>query len=181
MDRTSSSDAQMNLPSRSIPHTISRITSSQSATLERKTFQPIRPRQPASRSTISTSRRPLTSRMSSSTQNDSIPSTAQKSPVYGAKIQKARPTAKAKPSPTMLTTCFMRVTVNNPLGTKHEIVCVPSDTIADFKKLVAHKTGMHHEAISLKRQGQRPLKSFLTLEDCEIGDGSSLDLDVDTT
>ena len=76
---------------------------------------------------------------------------------------------------------LIRVVVNNRLGTKHEIVCVPSDTVADFKKLVAHKTGMDHKAILLKRQGQRPLKNFLTLEDCEIGNGSSLDLEVDTT
>ena len=32
----------------------------------------------------------------------------------------------------------------------------------------------------LKRQGQRPLKDGLTLEDYEIGDGSSLDLEADT-
>ena len=32
----------------------------------------------------------------------------------------------------------------------------------------------------LKRQGQRALKDGLTLEDYEIGNGSSLDLEVDT-
>ena len=32
----------------------------------------------------------------------------------------------------------------------------------------------------LKRQGERRLKDFLTLEDYAIGNGSSLDLEVDT-
>ena len=32
----------------------------------------------------------------------------------------------------------------------------------------------------LKRQGQRALRDGLTLEDLEIGNGSSLDLEVDT-
>ena len=32
----------------------------------------------------------------------------------------------------------------------------------------------------LKRQGERPFKDFLTLDDYEIGNGSSLDLEIDT-
>ena len=32
----------------------------------------------------------------------------------------------------------------------------------------------------LKRQGERPLRDFLTLEDYGISNGSSLDLEVDT-
>ena len=75
---------------------------------------------------------------------------------------------------------LIRVTVNNRLGTKREIPCSPSDTIADFKKLVAVYSGSRPETILLKRQGMRPFKDPLTLGDYEVGDGSSLDLEIDT-
>ena len=40
--------------------------------------------------------------------------------------------------------------------------------------------GIRPEAMVLKKQGERPLKDVLTLEDYEIHDGSSLDLEVNT-
>ena len=76
---------------------------------------------------------------------------------------------------------LIRLFVNNGLGSRYEILCSPSDSIGDFKKIVAVYSGMRPEAILLKRQGMRPLKDVLTLEDYEIGDGSSLDLEIDTS
>lgn len=70
--------------------------------------------------------------------------------------------------------------LNNRLGGRKEIMCSQSDTICHFKKIAAVYLGMKPEAIMLSRQGQRALKDSLTLEDYEIGNGSSLDLEVDT-
>lgn len=74
----------------------------------------------------------------------------------------------------------IRVFVNNRLGTKAEILCSPSDSVGDFKMLAAMRLGLKVESIMLKRQGQRPLKDRITLQDYEIGCGSSLDLELDT-
>ncbi|KAK4697572.1 ubiquitin-like protein 5, partial [Lecanoromycetidae sp. Uapishka_2] len=76
---------------------------------------------------------------------------------------------------------LIHVFVNNRLGARYEIVCSSSDAIGDFKKLVAFYSGTKALTIMLKRQGQRPFKDSLTLGDYEIGDGSSLDLEIDTT
>ncbi|MCJ1364955.1 putative actin patch assembly and actin polymerization protein [Acarospora aff. strigata] len=75
---------------------------------------------------------------------------------------------------------LIRVFVNNRLGTRVSIPCSPSDTVSDFKKLVAFQVGTRPDAIMLKRQGQRALRGELTLADYEIGNGTSLDLGVDT-
>ena len=71
------------------------------------------------------------------------------------------------------------VRVNNRLGKKAEIPCFPTDTIGDFKKIASHMLGLKAENILLKRQGMRPFKNNLTSEDYEIGNGSSLDLEID--
>ena len=71
--------------------------------------------------------------------------------------------------------------INNRLGRREVIPCSSTDTIGDFKKLAALYLGTKVEAIMLKRQGQRPLKDTLTLKDYEIGNGSGLDLETDTT
>ena len=73
------------------------------------------------------------------------------------------------------------VHVNNRLGTKSAIRCSPADSIKDFKRLVAHQLGVRPDEILLKRQGQRPFKDSLTLQDYEIGHNSSIDLEVDST
>lgn len=73
------------------------------------------------------------------------------------------------------------VHVNNRLGIKSAIRCSASDSIKDFKKLVAHQLGVRPDEILLKRQGQRPFKDSLTLQDYEIGHNSSIDLEVDST
>ena len=71
------------------------------------------------------------------------------------------------------------VHLNNRLGRRTAIYCSPQDTIATRKLLASLQLGTRPEAIMLKRQGQRALKDGLTLEECEIGDGSSLDLEVE--
>ena len=40
--------------------------------------------------------------------------------------------------------------------------------------------GIRSEAILLKRQGERPLKEFLTLGDYGNGNASSLDVEIET-
>ncbi|KAL8801634.1 MAG: hypothetical protein Q9182_004319 [Xanthomendoza sp. 2 TL-2023] len=72
------------------------------------------------------------------------------------------------------------VNVNDRLGTKVAIPCLASDTIGDFKKMVAAQNGRRPHEIMLKRQGERPFKDILTLEDYGISNGVQLDLEVDT-
>ena len=101
----------------------------------------------------------------------------------GRKTSKQGPSvvaAKTEKSSTELPKGLIRLFVNNRLGSRYEILCSPSDSIGDFKKIVAVYSGMRPEAILLKRQGMRPFNDMLTLEDYEIGNGSSLDLEIDT-
>lgn len=72
------------------------------------------------------------------------------------------------------------VTVNDRLGTKKQIPCLPSDSIKDFKAVVAMMIGRRPHEILLKRQSERPFKDFLTLQDYGVSNGASLDLEVDT-
>jgi hypothetical protein len=74
----------------------------------------------------------------------------------------------------------MIVNVNNRLGTKGQIPCLPSDTIGQFKMMVAASTGLKPHEIMLKKQGMRPFKDHITLADYEISNGVQLDLEVDT-
>ena len=72
-----------------------------------------------------------------------------------------------------------RIIINNRLGTRAEILCSPSDTIGDSKKVAALYIGQRAESIMLKRQGGKPVKDQLTLEDYEVSNGSSLDFELD--
>ncbi|KAI4192910.1 MAG: hypothetical protein LQ346_004090 [Caloplaca aetnensis] len=103
----------------------------------------------------------------------------------GARVEK-KPAAKVlrahlPRNKNPATTALVHIFVNNRLGTRLEITCSASDSFGDVKKLVAFQSGIKAEAILLKRQGMRPFKDALTLEDYEIGNGSSLDMEVDTT
>ena len=108
--------------------------------------------------------------------------------VVGSRVAKSSTTTKTAKSKLHSTPAIggrsggavMGVFVNNRLGSKAEILCSPSDTVGDFKKLAALKLGTGAEAIRLKRQGQRALRDAITLEDYEIGNGSSLDYEIDT-
>jgi hypothetical protein len=84
------------------------------------------------------------------------------------------------PKPTAAPQTFIIVTVNDRLGTKASIPCLPSDTVGDFKKLVAAHIGRQSHEIMLKRQGERPFKDFITLGDYGVSNGVQLDLELDT-
>ncbi|MCJ1457240.1 hypothetical protein MMC28_007607 [Mycoblastus sanguinarius] len=72
------------------------------------------------------------------------------------------------------------VNVNDRLGTKAAIPCLASDPIKLFKAQVAARIGREPHEIMLKRQGERPFKDQLTLEDYGVSNGVQLDLEVDT-
>lgn len=102
--------------------------------------------------------------------------------------------AAAAPSEAMIV-----VHVNDRLGTKAAIPCLPSDPISMsslffmdltgqlqlqiltwktelFKAQVAARIGREPHEIQLKRQGERPFKDQLTLEDYGVSHGVQLDL-----
>ena len=56
-----------------------------------------------------------------------------------------------------------------------EMICVGL-----FKAQVAARIGRQPHEIMLKRQGERPFKDTLTLEDYGVSNGVQLDLEVDT-
>jgi hypothetical protein len=72
------------------------------------------------------------------------------------------------------------VHVNDRLGTKAAIPCLASDSIKDFKQMVAAMIGRQPHEIMLKRQGERPFKNQLSLEDYGISNGVQIDLEIDT-
>lgn len=86
------------------------------------------------------------------------------------------------------------VNINDRLGTKAAIPCFASDPISNhwrlhcvttipanicaelFKAQVAARIGREPHEILLKRQGERPFKDQLTLEDYGVSNGVQLDL-----
>ena len=88
------------------------------------------------------------------------------------------------------------VHINDRLGTKAAIPCLASDPISKllnlasqttniklsdinpelFKAQVAARIGREPHEIMLKRQGERPFKDILTLQDYGISNGVQLDL-----
>ncbi|KAL9114059.1 MAG: hypothetical protein Q9227_001831 [Pyrenula ochraceoflavens] len=94
---------------------------------------------------------------------------------------KPRKEKKEKKSvPTAPAEKMIIVNVNDRLGTKAAIPCFPSDTVKVFKAVVAAKIGRDPDHILLKRQGERPFKDVLTLEDYGVSNGVQLDLELDT-
>ena len=118
----------------------------------------------------------------------SISNDASKQKVIGSRVAKSSTTTKTAKSKSHVAPALggrsgggaIRVCVNNRLGSRAEIICSPSDTVGDFKRIAAQQLGTGAEAIRLKRQGQRALRDATTLEDYEIGNGSSLDYEIDT-
>ncbi|KAI9863760.1 MAG: hypothetical protein M1824_006357 [Vezdaea acicularis] len=88
--------------------------------------------------------------------------------------KKAAPVAAAPEEPMII------VYVNDRLGTKAAIPCLASDPIKLFKAQVAARIGREPHEIMIKRQGERPFKDVLTLEDYGVSNGVQLDLEVDT-
>lgn len=62
---------------------------------------------------------------------------------------------------------MIEVIVNDRLGKKTRVKCCPSDTIGDFKKLIAAKTGTRPEKIRLQKS-YTVYKDHITLDDYEI-------------
>lgn len=105
-----------------------------------------------------------------------------------------------KPAAAVPAQPMIRVFVNDRLGTKAEISCFASDNIGEcpllklsfyncylltyhpglFKRVVAAQIGRNPHEILLKRQGERPFKDQLTLEDYGVSNGVQLDLELDT-
>ena len=143
--------------------------------------------------------RPASPTQAAANTSNSHSSTKQTSTVIGSRISKHRKTAAGGPkreisnrsktvgnaynnNPTsnVTTQGVIVIHLNNRLGRRTAIQCSPQDTIHTLKLLASLKLGTRPEAMMLERQGQRALKDGLTLEDYEIGDGCSLDLEVDT-
>ena len=90
------------------------------------------------------------------------------------KPKKSKPTAPQSTGPMIV------VKINDRLGTTSKVPCLASDTVGDFKKLIAMRIGRKPHEIMLKRQSERPFKDFLTLADYGVSDGVQLDLELDT-
>lgn len=91
------------------------------------------------------------------------------------KASKPKSSRAAVPSGPMIV-----VKINDRLGTTSKVPCLASDSVGDFKKLVAMRIGRKPHEIMLKRQSERPFKDFLTLADYGVSDGVQLDLELDT-
>lgn len=72
------------------------------------------------------------------------------------------------------------VHINDRLGTKSAVPCLPTDTIRELKLMIAARIGREPGQIMLRRQGERPFKDPLTLDDYGISNGVQLDLEIDT-
>ncbi|KAF4844251.1 Ubiquitin-like modifier HUB1 [Colletotrichum siamense] len=94
-----------------------------------------------------------------------------------------KPPKREKPAPAPAAAGgeeMIIVHVNDRLGTKAAIPCLASDPVKMFKILVAQRVGREPHEILLKRQGERPFKDHLTLEDYGVSNGVQIDLEVDT-
>ncbi|KAF4213481.1 hypothetical protein CNMCM8980_010568 [Aspergillus fumigatiaffinis] len=89
--------------------------------------------------------------------------------------KKEKPEKKAVAAPQSSEPMIV-VHVNDRLGTKAAIPCLASDPIKLFKAQVAARIGREPHEILLKRQGERPFKDQLTLEDYGVSNGVQLDL-----
>ena len=110
--------------------------------------------------------------------------------------QEKKEKKEKKPAPTNQQPMII-ITVNDRLGTKKAIPCFATDSIStctsadafvtptnlrleDFKIIVASMIGRQPHEILLKRQGERPFKDQLTLQDYGVNNNVQLDLEVDT-
>ncbi|KAL1792886.1 hypothetical protein ACET3X_009393 [Alternaria dauci] len=92
-----------------------------------------------------------------------------------SKPKDKKPAAPAAPSEPMIL-----VTINDRLGTKTQVPCLPSDPIKLLKAMVAAKIGRPVHEIMLKRQGERPFHDNLTCADYAISNGVQIDLELNT-
>lgn len=97
------------------------------------------------------------------------------------KEKKDKKEKKAKKAPKPISDePMIIVNINDRLGTKAAIPCLASDSVKAFKAIVAMNIGRQPHEIMLKRQGERPFKDQLTLEDYGVSNGVQLDLELDT-
>ena len=96
------------------------------------------------------------------------------------KPEKKKEKKEKKPVPAAPQQPMIIVTVNDRLGTKKAVPCFASDSVKDFKIIVASLIGRQPHEILLKRQGERPFKDVLTLQDYGVSNNVQLDLEVDT-
>lgn len=75
---------------------------------------------------------------------------------------------------------YIIVTVNDRLGTKTQVPCLPSDPVKVLKAMVAAQIGRPVHEIMLKRQGERPFLDQLSLADYAISNGVQIDLELNT-
>ena len=94
--------------------------------------------------------------------------------------EKKKEKKEKKPAPAVPQQPMIIVTVNDRLGTKKAVPCFASDSVKDFKIIVASLIGRQPHEILLKRQGERPFKDVLTLQDYGVSNNVQLDLEVDT-
>ncbi|QPH01239.1 hypothetical protein C2857_005438 [Epichloe festucae Fl1] len=94
--------------------------------------------------------------------------------------KKSKPAAAAAAPAVGAEEEMIVVNVNDRLGSKSAVPCLPSDTVGQFKIMVAARIGREPNQIMLKRQGERPFKDHITLEDYGISNGVQLDLEIDT-
>lgn len=93
---------------------------------------------------------------------------------------RAKAGTKPMRPPATNTEPMIIVHVNDRLGTRAAIPCLASDPIRLFKAQVAARIGRQPHEIMLKRQGERPFKDQLTLEDYGVSNGVQIDLEIDT-
>ncbi|KAK4963289.1 hypothetical protein LTR10_000917 [Elasticomyces elasticus] len=103
------------------------------------------------------------------------PASAAAASATAPKIKSKKP--KAPPAPTGP---VIVVNINDRLGTKAAIPCYASDSVKVFKAMVAAHIGRQPHEILIKRQGERPFKDQLSLEDYGVSNGVQLDLELDT-
>jgi hypothetical protein len=79
------------------------------------------------------------------------------------------------PSPASLAT--PSVSTFTPSTRRHHLLTHHAEA---FKAMVAARIGRQPHEIMLKRQGERPFKDHLTLDDYGVSNGVQLDLELDT-
>lgn len=73
---------------------------------------------------------------------------------------------KALPPKRPIQYNLIEVEVNDRLGKKVRVKCSPSDTVGDFKKLVAAQIGTDPKKVILKKW-YKEYKDHITLDDCK--------------
>ncbi|KAK6433254.1 hypothetical protein LTR95_010572 [Oleoguttula sp. CCFEE 5521] len=135
------------------------------------------PAQPASDPSISTNDK---FRNYKPPKNPVLHSDSLQSSTSNDKPSKPRSDKPRKPKAVIPTGPMIVVNVNDRLGTKAAIPCLASDSVKAFKAVVAAHIGRQPHEIMLKRQGERPFKDVLTLEDYGVSSGVQLDLEIET-